>query len=485
MDTFLAQNWFVLSPVLMLSLTALIVLLTDLWLEEEERVWLAYLSLAGLVGALIITSYRWWTFVNSVGEAPTGFNEMVVLDQLALRLDFVFILVAIVATALAPRYLERRGLNRGEFYALVLFSTAGMMLLAAAQDLIILFLGIEVLSIPLYILAGFGRPRLDSEESALKYFLLGAFATGFLLYGIALVFGATGTTNLNAIRGSAAVRAPTEHPMFAAGLALLFVGFGFKISMAPFHQWTPDVYEGAPTPVTAFMIAGTKAGGIAGLIRLLYWGVSPAAEFWVPLLAVLAAITMTWGNVAALLQQNIKRMLAYSSIAHAGYLLIGVVSGVPISIIVYLIVYGLMNLGAFGVILALDDGEVEVVDISEYKGLSRHHPLLAALMSLFLLSLAGFPPTAGFFGKFLLFSAGIQANLTWLIVIAVLNSVISVFYYVRVIVNMYMHEPAEEPVYVFRRSWLVAGAVAVAVVGIVVLGVYPSAVINLLYPPAV
>lgn len=477
MERFLAQNWTVIQPALFLTFTAVVVLLVDLWLKDEERDWLAYFSLVGFGGAGIIAARQW--LATRGGAAPiTGFNGMVVLDTFGLLFQLLFALVGFVAVLMAPRYLERRHMQRGEFYALLLFSTAGMCLLAGAQDLIILFLGIEVLSIPLYILAGFARPRLDSEEAALKYFLLGAFATGFLLYGTALLYGATGTTSFQGLRNSAAAAAPRENLMFMAGVALLLVGLGFKISMAPFHQWTPDVYEGAPTPVTAFMIAATKAGGFAGLIRLLYWGLGPAGEVWQPLLAVLAAITMTWGNVGALLQRNIKRMLAYSSIAHAGYILIGVLSGTLgfVAVLIYLLVYALMNLGAFGVILLLEDGQRELVDIESYRGLARFHPGAALLLSIFLLSLAGFPPTAGFFGKFMLFTSGVSAGLLWLVVIAVLNSVLSVFYYARVIVKMYMQAPVEAPV--FSRSWLLAGALAVALVGIVLIGLYPTLVVQ-------
>ncbi len=477
MERFLAQNWTVIQPALFLTFTAVVVLLVDLWLKEEERDWLAYFSLVGFGGAGVIAA-RQWMATRALESPVTGFGGMVVLDTFSLLFQLLFALVGFLAVLMAPRYLERRHMQRGEFYALLLFSTAGMSLLAGAQDLIILFLGIEVLSIPLYILAGFARPRLDSEEAALKYFLLGAFATGFLLYGTALLFGATGTTNFEGLRNSAAAAEPRQNLMFMVGVALLLVGLGFKISMAPFHQWTPDVYQGAPTPVTAFMIAATKAGGFAGLIRLLYWGLAPARDVWMPLLAVLAAVTMTWGNVGALLQRNIKRMLAYSSIAHAGYVLVGVLSGSLgfVAVLVYLLIYALMNLGAFGVILLLEDGEREVLDLEEYRGLARFHPGAALLMSLFLLSLAGFPPTAGFFGKFLLFTAGVSSGLLWLVVVAVLNSVLSVFYYARVIVKMYMQEPVEAPA--FSRSWLLAGALAVAAVGILLIGLYPTVVVQ-------
>ncbi|MGH2541313.1 MAG: NADH-quinone oxidoreductase subunit N, partial [Ardenticatenaceae bacterium] len=389
------------------------------------------------------------------------------------------------------------------FYALILFATVGLILMAGSPNLILIFLGIELLSIPLYILAGFARPNLRSEEAALKYFLLGSFASGFLLYGIALVYGATGTMNLIEIRdlligesqaGAGAVLQVngSTNLMLVGGLLMLLVGLGFKISLVPFHQWTPDVYEGAPTPVTAFMVSGTKAGGFAALINTLV-GFVALYPWWNRVTVILALLTMLGGNIGAILQRNIKRMLAYSSIAHAGYMLVGISAmnllgsgGLALqAIILYLAVYALMNLGAFAVIIALEEAEErEIVMLEDFRGLGREHPVLGFLLGFFLLSLAGFPPTAGFFAKFFLFTGAILGGQFWLVVVAVVLSVISVFYYARYIVAMFMQPaPTEEEAVVeelrVRPSWMVGTAITVTAVLVVVVGLFPNPLLDL------
>lgn len=484
MNDFFALGWEALGPFLLVCATALIVMLSDLWLEDDEREWLAYFSLAGLAGAFIM-AIRQFLLVSNTQQASLAFNDMIVWDSMASSFHVLLAGVALIAVLLLPRYLaDHDDLNRGELYALLLFAVAGMMLLASARDLIVIFLGIELLSFPLYILAGFARPRLDSEEAALKYFLLGAFASGFLLYGIALMYGAVGSTNLGVISTTFTVMGTGEtltNPLFLASLALMLVGLGFKISLAPFHQWTPDVYQGAPTPVTAFMVAATKAGGMVALMRVLYTALVPAADIWVPILAILAAVTMTWGNVAALMQSNVKRMLAYSSIAHAGYMLIGVLAGSNIFVLLYLLVYALMNLGAFAVILGLRKGDdTEVLELDDFRGLIKTYPVAAVLLSLFLLSLAGFPPTAGFFAKFMLFNAGIAGNLQWLVVVAVLNSVVSVFYYARLIIKMFMEEADDEAGLYWAPDWMLSVALALTTTGVLVLGFYPTVITDVL-----
>ncbi|GAP62212.1 NADH-quinone oxidoreductase subunit N [Ardenticatena maritima] len=484
MNDFFALGWEALGPFLLVCATALIVMLSDLWLEDDEREWLAYFSLAGLAGAFIM-AVRQFLLVSNVQQPSLAFNDMIIWDRMSSGFHVLLVGVAFVAILLLPRYLaDHDNLNRGELYALMLFSVAGMMLLASARDLIVIFLGIELLSFPLYILAGFARPRVDSEEAALKYFLLGAFASGFLLYGIALIYGAVGSTNLGVISTTFTVLGVGEtltNTLFLIGLALMLVGFGFKISLAPFHQWTPDVYQGAPTPITAFMVAATKAGGMVALMRVLYTALVPAADLWVPILAILAAVTMTWGNVAALVQSNIKRMLAYSSIAHAGYMLIGVLAGSDIFVLLYLLAYALMNLGAFAVILGLRKGEDdEVLELDDFRGLSKTYPVAAVLLSLFLLSLAGFPPTAGFFTKFMIFNAGIAGNLQWLVVVAVLNSVVSVFYYARVIIKMFMQEAEENLAVSWSPDWMLSVALALTTTGVLVLGFYPALITDVL-----
>jgi len=484
--TILPLNLIVLLPQIIVAVTAMVVLLADVLTPAGEKRWLAYLSLAGVALAGVVTAGLW-------GQAGADFQGMAILDHFALFLDLLFLGVAVLVLLLSAGYLKEQGLERGEYYALVLFATAGMMLLGTATDLITLFLGLETFSLALYVLAGFARPRLESQESALKYFLLGAFASGFLLYGIALTYGATGSTNLARIGDFLGAGYGLGDPMLLLGLGLILVGFGFKIAMAPFHMWTPDVYEGAPTSVTAFMAAATKTAGFAALLRVLMAAFPSLEGQWVPLLAVLSVVTMTVGNVVAIVQGNIKRMLAYSSIAHAGYVLIAVVAGgrtptLPSpsqgegvsAALFYLVVYALMTLGAFGVVIALSRQGREVVRIQDYAGLAQTHPWLAAAMAVFMFSLAGFPPTAGFVGKFYVFSAAVRSGLAWLAVLGVLNSVLSVYYYAGVVVLMYMHAPAEgRPAPGSKLSALVAAALVLALVGTLGFGVFPAGLIGL------
>jgi NADH-quinone oxidoreductase subunit N len=388
---------------------------------------------------------------------------------------------------LSMDYLEREGISHGEYYALLLLTTSGMMVMAAATDLIAIFLGLEVLSISLYILSGYARERLASEEAAMKYFLLGAFASAFFLYGVALVYGATGATSLDAIRDRITQQGlgPGD-PLLLMGTALLLVGFGFKVAIVPFHVWTPDVYEGAPTTVTAFMSVGAKAAGFAAFLRVFLKALPVLAEPSAQALAVLAAVTMIVGNVVAISQRNLKRMLAYSSIAHAGYILMGLVAavkhapgGVP-AVLFYMLGYMVMQLGAFGVIIAFRRRGEEVLELNDYAGLGFRYPALGAMMTIFMISLAGLPPTVGFLGKLYLFSAALDAGYTWLVVIAVLTSVVSVYYYLAVIVRMYM-APAEAagasaeavssaPLYV---------ALALTAFATLILGILPSGILNM------
>jgi len=363
-----------------------------------------------------------------------------------------------------------------------LFACFGMFLMAASGDLILTFLGIEVLSIATYVLAGFKRDDIRSNESSLKYFLLGSFATAFLLYGIALIYGSTGSTNYQTIREIATLQGPPQITIIM-GLGLLLVGFGFKVALVPFHAWTPDVYEGAPTPVTAFMTVGPKAAGFAALVRVLVQAL-PAlgAEYWTSILWVLAILTMTLGNIVAIRQNNIKRMLAYSAIAHAGYILVGVVANTPAgfgAVLFYLVAYTVMNLGALSIVLSLSGKGDLRVNMEDYAGLARRAPFLSATLSLFLISLAGIPLTGGFIGKFYLFSAAVQKGYIGLAIIGVLNSAISVYYYFRVMIMMYMREPAPgqpdpEPV-----SLPVLAIIAIAALWILWLGVYPAQILNL------
>jgi NADH-quinone oxidoreductase subunit N len=390
------------------------------------------------------------------------FEGMFVHDGVTVFFTLLFCAIAILGVLLSWDYTKRLNINYGEYYALLLLATLGMVVMAASNDLITVFLGLELMSLPLYVMVGIRRGNLESNEASLKYFLLGAFASGFLLYGIALLYGATGTTNLTRMTAFLLDSPLVDNPMLIAGGLLMLVGFGFKVSAVPFHMWTPDAYEGAPTAVTAFMSAGAKAAGFAALIRvgLHVFDISP--QIWTPLLAALAVVTMTVGNVTALLQNNLKRMLAYSSIAHAGYVLVALVAGGSdgaSAALFYLAVYSFMNLGAFGLLTLLGRGQDERVLISDIAGLGFRHPALGFAMTLFMLSLGGIPPTAGFMGKVYVFSTAIQSGHVVLAVFGMVNSVVSIFYYLRVTVAMYMEEPQGEPTPI---SGAIPSAVALA-----------------------
>ena len=460
-------NLSVLLPVLIVLGAGALVLVLDVLPPRDNKSHLGGVALAGVLVALLVTVGRW-------GTEGRGFRDMVLLDNYALFFDVVICYAAALVIMLSMDYLARTGGESGEYYALVLFATAGMMLLASAGDLIVVFLSLELMSLSLYVLAGLFKARLTSGEASMKYFLLGAFASSFLLYGIALIYGATGSTNLDRIAAAAAAR--SADPLVLIGLGLMLVGFGFKISSVPFHMWAPDVYEGAPTTITVLIATGSKAAAFAALIRVLVVALRSAQADWSALMWGVAALTMTIGNVVALAQSNLKRMLAYSSIAHGGYMLMGLVAGGPQgagAVLFYLLAYTFTTVGAFGVIgLCARAGE-EAVDVGDYAGLGRRHPVLAATLALFLLSLVGIPPLAGFVSKFYLFGSAVRAGYIWLTVIAVLNSAVAAYYYLRVIVYMYMREPDGEPVSVAPS--LAGGlALAIALVGIVLLGVIPS-----------
>ncbi|HXH85124.1 MAG TPA: NADH-quinone oxidoreductase subunit N, partial [Candidatus Tectomicrobia bacterium] len=410
------------------------------------------------------------------GRGGRAFRDMVVLDDYALFFALVICYAAALVVMLSMDYLERYHAESGEAYALLLLSTTGMLLLASANDLIVVFLALELMSLSLYVLAGLFKSRLDAGEASMKYFLLGAFASSFLLYGVALVYGATGSTNLDRI--GAAARA--GEPLFVVGLALVLVGFAFKISAVPFHMWAPDVYQGAPTSVTALIATGSKAAAFAALIRVavaaLRGGQPELTADWTALLWGLAAVTMTLGNVVALMQSNLKRMLAYSSIAHVGYMLVGLVAGGPggaSAVLFYLLAYTFTTVGAFGVLALCQRAGEEAVEVGQYAGLARRHPVLAATLSLFLLSLIGIPPFAGFVAKVYLFGAAVRAGFVWLAVLAVLNSAAAAYYYLRVLIYMYMREP-EEAGAAYAPSFAGGLALAIALIGIVVLGVIPA-----------
>ncbi len=456
-------NLYVILPLLILTLWACALLLVDLFIKNKGiTALLAALGLALSLGFALA----------QIGMTGTGFNNMVVIDGFSTFVDALLLVSGLFSIALAYGYLKRMGIERGEYYTLLLFSIAGMLLMAQASDLIIVFLALEMLSIPLYALAAFDRPKVNSEEAGLKYFLLGAFATGFIVYGIALVFGATGTTSLSAIV-SAASKGTTNILLLTIGSALILVALGFKIAAVPFHMWTPDVYQGAPSSVTAFMAAGAKIAGFAALLRVFALAFPSIASDLTPILAVISALTMIVGNLIAVAQTNIKRLLAYSSIAHAGYILMAFVpygqpKVVPVSIaagLFYLVSYALTNFGAWAVVIALEKTEGKGLEISDYAGLGRKYPALAAAMTVFMLSLTGIPPTLGFVGKFYLFRAVINGQFYLLAVIGVLTTLISAYYYLRVVVTMYMREGDPETT---SEAWLNITWVVSAVLTVVV-----------------
>jgi len=460
-------NFRLIAPALIVALTALVVLLAELVTPAHRKRWLGVISLIGLLIATGATLGLW-------GANASAFNQMIVADSFGLFLTFVILLGALLSILLALDFVRAHHLEQGEFYALLLASVVGMILMATATDLIVIFLALEVLSLPLYILAAFKRADARSLEAGLKYFLLGAFSSAFFLYGIAFIFGATGSTNLTKI--AAALTQYPRNDLLIVGAGLLLVGFAFKVALVPFHWWTPDVYDGAPTVVTAFMSVAVKAAAFGAFFRAFLIALPALAFDWRIVLAVIAVLTMTLGNIAALLQSNIKRMLAYSSIAHAGYILIALVAmgaqGVS-SALFYLLAYTLTNVGAFGAVIALSDGERERLEIRDLGGAARQYPFIAAMFAIFMLSLAGFPPFAGFAGKFLLFSAAVETGWGWLAVIGVLNSLVSVYFYVRPIVQMYMSDvvPGWDRL---RVAPLVVVALGIALIGVIALGVYPT-----------
>ena len=463
----------VIAPAAMLAVTGFVLMVLDLLPPRQRREHMAFVGLAGVAAALVATVLLW-------GSEESGFQGMVVLDNFTLFLTLVIGYATGLVLLLSIDYLQRLEMESGEFYILVLFAATGMVVMAGANDLIVVFLGLETMSLALYVLAGIFRTRIEAGEASMKYFLLGAFASGFFLYGIALIYGATGSTNFNRI-GAAVAAGAARDPLLLIGFGLLVVGFGFKISAVPFHMWTADVYEGAPTSVTALIATGSKAAAFAALVRILLTALRPVQGEWAWLFWGLAVLSMTLGNVVAIAQQNLKRMLAYSSIAHVGYMLVGIVAGGSLGnggVLFYLLVYTFTTAGAFGVILLLERGGEEAVRIGDTAGLAARHPLAALALSVFLLSLVGIPPTAGFVGKFYLFGAAIQSGYIWLAVIGVFNSAVAAYYYLRVIVNMYMREPEGTPT-VLAPSFAGALALVVALWGVLQLGIMPAPIFDL------
>ncbi len=469
------SDFYTILPLLILLGWACLLLLVDLFIPKERKGWTAVLAAVGLAGALGVT-------LAQAGLERTAFNGMVTLDGFSSFLNGLLLTSGLLAVAIAYGYLKRMDIERGEYYVLILFSTTGMMLMAQAADLIVVFLALELLSLPLYVLAAWARPHTESEEAGIKYFLLGAFATGFVVYGIALVYGGTGATSLTGIAAAVTAGTFTKY-LLLIGAALILVGFGFKVAAVPFHMWTPDVYQGAPSPVTGFMAVGAKVGGFAALLRIFVTAFPSIEADLVPILWGLAALTMVVGNVLAISQTNIKRLLAYSSIAHAGYILMAFVTfGNPkfgpdavASALFYLVTYAITSYGAWAVVIALEKADNQGLEITDFAGLGRRKPVLAAAMTVFMLSLTGMPPTLGLVGKFYLFRTVIEGGFIGLAIIGVLTSLISAYYYLRVVVVMYMREgepsPASEP-------WLDLTTIGTAI-ATVVLSLLPAALFTL------
>ncbi len=495
-------NFWLIAPELIVCVVGVVVMLVDAFARPTQRWLTGGISLLGLIAAALSSIWLWLTWTGP----SQAFNGMIVIDELRLGFTLVFLLVSALTVLVSTVWVQNEKLPAGEFHSLLMFATAGMMLMASGGDLVIIFLGLEILSIATYVMAGFRRTDVRSNESSLKYFILGSLSSAFLLYGIALTYGATttvtglpGTTNIAEIaRRLNEAQYPT---LLFAGAAMMLVGFGFKIATAPFHIWTPDVYEGAPTPVTAFMAAGPKAAGFASFMRVFVFGFplmlaanktigSEVHNAWLYALQILAILTMTIGNVVAIAQNNVKRMLAYSSIAHAGYALVGFIAAgaAPTSeardaaitgVTFYLLTYAVMNIGAFAVVQLIAREGDRRTEVEDYNGIGFQAPLLAFSLSLFLLSLLGMPLTAGFIGKILVFRAALDQGYVILVVIGVLNTAVSAYYYLRLIIVMFFRERT--------TSWVappvpvaIGVALVITVAGVLYLGLFPGQVINAL-----
>lgn len=460
-------------PMLCVALAGLVVLLAEAFRGRDEKMPLGGLAIIGLAGAGIASVLLW----NSGAES---FNA-VTADKFGLFVNLVLVVVGVLTVVFSSQTIERDGLPAGEYYAMILFAIFGMMLMAQATDLLVIFLALETMSIAVYILTGMKREQQQSTEAAFKYFLLGAFASSFFLYGIAFLYGVTGTTNIERLSTAIAAQSMSGNPLILLGIGLLIVGFAFKIAAVPFHMWSPDAYEGAPTVVTGFMSTGVKAAAVAAFVRVFLKGLDPMIADWAPVLWWIAAATMVVGTVVGVAQTSLKRMLAYSSIAHGGYILAGLVAGNDVgkaAILFYLAAYALTNLGAFGVIALLGSKERANDDLRDYAGLWQSHPGLATLMTFFLLSLGGFPPTAGFIAKWYVFSAAVGAGYYGLAIIGVLSSVVSVFFYLRIVVMMYMTDRDARPVPAPVPAIAMAGLI-LSMIGVLYLGVLPTRLIDL------
>jgi NADH-quinone oxidoreductase subunit N len=467
-----AEDLGLIGPLLIITLTACLVLVIDLFRIGQPKNFAFHLSWFGIVAASVFNLLLW-----SREDLRPVFGGMLTVDRFAVLFNALLYLSALLTLFLSRSYMQRAGVDIAEYYVMILAVVMGMSIIAMSGDLIVLFLGVELLSIPLYVLAAILRSRRASVEAGLKYFLLGAFASGFLLYGIALLYGACGTTSIPEMITDVNQQGPSK--LLMAGLALIAVGLAFKIAAVPFHMWAPDVYEGAPTPITAFMATGVKIAGFAAIIRVFAFLDTPSNQTLSTAAAVVAVVTMLVGNLGALPQTNIKRMLAFSSVAHAGYLLVGLSAGLAIddpeayrAIAYYLAAYTFMTVGAFGVIIFLNIKGKECNQIPDMAGLAQRYPGIALPMAIFMFTLAGLPPSAGFFGKFYLFKAAVNADMVWLAIVAAIMSVISLYYYLRVITTMYLLPPRDEPAEA-EFHFCPALVTLISVAGVLLLGIFP------------
>jgi NADH-quinone oxidoreductase subunit N len=457
-----------ISPELVIVCVALILILVDLLTKRKEIV-----ALVGVIGTALALylSFKVYTLVGP----QKAFGGMFIIDGYSNFFKFIFYLNLILTICISIKYISIEKASYGEYYALLLLATSGMMIMASALDLIVLYLGLELMSLSVYILVGFLRHDTRSNEAAIKYFLLGGFSSAFLVYGASIIYGLTGTTDIGRIATFIMENGLAENRILMLAMILLAVAFGFKIAVVPFHMWAPDAYEGAPTSITAFMSVGPKAAGFAALGRVFLIAFSSLKVEWTTVLIVLSVLSMCIGNVVAIAQTNIKRMLAYSSIAHAGYALLGVIAGTwegLSSMMNYMFIYAFMNIGAFAIVIMLRSEGFKGEDLSDYEGLAKHHPLASALMLIFMFSLTGIPPTAGFIAKFYVFMEAINAGYVPLVIIAVIFSVVSAFFYLRVVMYMYMKEPLKEIVLI--NPIPVKLTLAITSLMILILGVFPT-----------
>jgi NADH-quinone oxidoreductase subunit N len=463
------QDVLTVLPEIVVTATASLVLVADALVgRSAARRWLPVLTIAGLVAAIFTGPF--------VTTSHASFGGFVLVDTFTAFFRVLFCVLAIFATLVAPGYLERRQIPPGEYYSIILFSTVGAMTIALAADLITVFVGLELMTIPVYVLAGMARRDRFSNEAALKYFLLGAFSSALLLYGFAWLYGVSGTTGFAGIAAAIARGGATGATIVALGLVT--VGLSFKAAVVPFHQWTPDAYDGAPTPATAFMSVAPKAAAFAAILRIMLGALGPLGLDWATVFAVLAAVTMTGGNVVALAQNNVKRMLAYSSIAHTGYILAGVAAyqagaSAAAGVLFYVFAYGIMNLGAFACLIYLDSEGTRGATLEELNGFARRNPAGALGFAIFLVSLTGIPPTIGFIAKVFILGPVLDAGLVWLAVTIALNAVLASFYYLRVVVQMYMYDPDPSAPRLLPAQLLSAG-VGLAGLATVAIGIVPD-----------